>query len=514
MTDLDKQKKQITKNNKLATNNAERLSYKIIIDGKLVSAISSDAIPVINPSNGGLIGYAPQCRSEDVDRAVTSSEKAFVHWKKIPARERGKIMMRAANHLERRKKEIETLLSLDTGNAIRTQSIPETSSAIDLFYMFAGLAGELKGENFPPNTEHVLHYTTRDPIGIVGAIIPWNAPLFLMVAKIAPALVAGNTVVLKTAEQAPLCVLLLADILQEELPPGVLNVISGYGKEAGEPLVTHPKVRKVTFTGSYEVGREIMINAASKLCPVTLELGGKNPNIILSDADLDIAIPGVIEGMRYTRQGQACTAGSRIYIHEKIYDKVIDGVLEKLGELKMGDALDELNDIGAIISEEQLNRTLYYMDLARRSPSVKVLHGGHQPTDPQLKNGFFYEPTLLEGLPVESPVCQEEIFGPVACAFSFSDFDTMMESANNTPFGLSATLWTENLYRALQFVEEIEAGFVQVNQCVAPRANVSYGGLKMSGLGKEYAIDSMINHFTQSKTILINRGNQPHDFNL
>ncbi len=506
MIDFDKQQLEIKNNKKLATNNAERLSHKIIIDGKLVSALSTETIPVINPSTGGLIGQAPRCRSKDVDRAVTSSEKAFLSWKKIPARERGKIMMRAANRLEERRKEIETLLSLDTGNAIRTQAIPETSSAIELFYMFAGLAGELKGENFPPNMEHVLHYTTRDPIGIVGAIIPWNAPLFLMVAKIAPAIVAGNTVVLKTAEQAPLCVLLFAEILQEELPSGVLNVISGYGKEAGEPLVIHPKVRKITFTGSYEVGKEIMIRAASKLCPVTLELGGKNPNILLSDADLDIAIPGVIEGMRYTRQGQACTAGSRIYIHENIYDKVIDGVVKRLSELKMGDALDEQSDIGAIISEEQLNRTLHYMDLAIKSPSVNVLHGGYRPDDPMLRNGYFYEPTLIEGLPMESPVCQEEIFGPVAVAFSFSDFDTMMQSANDTPFGLSATLWTESLSRALQFVEEIEAGFVQVNQCVAPRANVSYGGLKMSGLGKEYAIDSMINHFTQSKTILINRG--------
>ena len=248
------------------------------------------------------------------------------------------------------------------------------------------------------------------------------------------------------------------------------------------------------------------MKASPKLCPVTLEVGGKNPNIIMSDADLEIAIPGVIEGMRYTRQGQACTAGSRVYIHEKIYDKVLEGVVSKLSKLKMGNALDSKSDIGAIISDEQLKRTLHYMDIAKKTSSAKVLHGGNQPKGGDYKEGFFYEPTLLSGVPVESPVCQEEVFGPVACAIPFKNFDEVMRSANNTPFGLSAVLWTQNLSRALQFVDEIEAGFVQVNQCVAPRANVSYGGIKMSGLGKEYAFDSMINHFTQSKTVLINRG--------
>jgi acyl-CoA reductase-like NAD-dependent aldehyde dehydrogenase len=372
--------------------------------------------------------------------------------------------------------------------------------------MFAGLAGEIKGENYPPNIPNTIHYTTKDPIGVVCAIIPWNAPLFLTVAKIAPAIVAGNTVVLKTAEQAPFCALFVCEILQQELPPGVLNVISGYGEECGEPLITHEKIRKVTFTGSFSVGKIIASKAAPKLCPVTLELGGKNPNIIMSDADLEIAIPGVIDGMRYTRQGQACTAGSRVYIHEKIFDQVLDGAVEKLSKLKMGNALDENSDVGAIISEEQLNRTLYYMDIAKKNSSTKILHGGNQSKGGEYKDGFYYQPTLLSGLPVSSPVCQEEVFGPVACAIPFKNFDEVMKSANDTQFGLSAVLWTKDLSRALQFVDEIEAGFVQVNQCVAPRANVSYGGIKMSGLGKEYAFDSMMNHFTQSKTVLINRG--------
>ncbi|WP_023648655.1 aldehyde dehydrogenase family protein [Candidatus Pelagibacter ubique] len=494
------------KNIDLALGNAKRLSNKILIDGKLISAKSSNKIKVVNPSTGEQIGEAPQCDKIDVDVAVNSAETTFHQWKKIPARERGKMMTAAARKLEERKDEIETLLALDTGNALRTQAKPETTASIELTHMFAGLAGEIKGENYPPNIPNTIHYTTKDPIGVVCAIIPWNAPLFLTVAKIAPAIVAGNTVVLKTAEQAPFCALLVCEILQQELPPGVLNVISGYGEECGEPLITHEKVRKVTFTGSFSVGKIIALKAAPKLCPVTLELGGKNPNIIMSDADLELAIPGVIDGMRYTRQGQACTAGSRVYIHEKIYDKVLEGAVDKLSKLKMGNALDETSDIGAIISEEQLNRTLYYMDIAKKNISTEILHGGNQSKGGEYKDGFYYEPTLLSGLPVSSPVCQEEVFGPVACAIPFKSFDEAMKSANDTPFGLSAVLWTKDLSRALQFVDEIEAGFVQVNQCVAPRANVSYGGIKMSGLGKEYAFDSMMNHFTQSKTVLINRG--------
>jgi len=490
----------------LALGNAKRLSNKILIDGKLTSAKSSNKIKVINPSTGEQIGEAPQCDKTDVDTAVNFAENAFHKWKKIPARERGKMMTAAARKLEERKIEIETLLALDTGNALRTQAKPETAASIELTHMFAGLAGEIKGENYPPNIPNTIHYTTKDPIGVVCAIIPWNAPLFLTVAKIAPAIVAGNTVVLKTAEQAPFCALLVCEILQQELPPGVLNVISGYGEECGEPLITHEKVRKVTFTGSFSVGKIIASKAAPKLCPVTLELGGKNPNIIMSDADLEIAIPGVIDGMRYTRQGQACTAGSRVYIHEKIFDQVLNGAVEKLSKLKMGNALDENSDVGAIISEEQLNRTLYYMDIAKKNSSTKILHGGSQSKGGEYKDGFYYQPTLLSGLPVSSPVCQEEVFGPVACAIPFKNFDEVMKSANDTQFGLSAVLWTKDLSRALQFVDEIEAGFVQVNQCVAPRANVSYGGIKMSGLGKEYAFDSMMNHFTQSKTVLINRG--------
>ncbi len=489
-----------------ALETTQRLSNQVLISGKLTNALSHQSFDVIHPGDLSVIGSAPMCTEADVNAAVESAETAFHKWKKVPARDRGRMLQKAADYVEKNSVLLEQVLALDTGNAIRTQARPETASSIDLLRMFGGLAGELKGETVPSGNSQVLQYTTRDPIGVIAGIIPWNAPLFLFVAKIAPAIAAGNTVVIKTAEQAPLCVLLMAEMINTELPAGVLNIISGFGEQCGKPLVQHPAIRKVTFTGSLEVGQAISGYVAPKLCPVTLELGGKNPSIVMADADLELAVPGIIDGMRYTRQGQACTAGSRVFIHESIYDQVIDGVVKKLAEIKLGNPLDEQTDMGAIISAEQFKRTLDYMEIAKKTPDARILFGGNCPTDAYLSRGYYYPPTLLDGLSLESRLCQEEIFGPIATVLPFSKFDEMIDAANNTPYGLAANLWTRDLSRALEYIDRIEAGFVQVNQCVAPRSNVSYGGLKMSGLGKEYALDSMLNHFTCSKTVLINPG--------
>ena len=485
---------------------AQRLSGKILLDGEITAAATDRMIEVIHPGNLQVIGQVPQCGTADVNRAVESADKALKSWRRVPARERGRMLQKAADAVEAEAELVAQVLALDTGNALRTQARPETGSSFDLLRMFGGLAGELKGETVPNMSPDVLQYSTRDPIGVIAGIIPWNAPLFLFVAKIAPALAAGNAIVIKSAEQAPICVLFMAEIINRFLPAGVLNVISGYGEECGKPLCEHPTVRKVTFTGSLPVGKAIAGYAASKLAPVTLELGGKNPSIVLPDADLNLAIPGIIDGMRYTRQGQACTAGSRVFVHQDIYDQVVEGVVARLGDIKLGNPLDEATDMGAIISAEQFDRTAKYMDIARNTPGMRVLFGGERPIDPYLRGGYFYPPTLLDGLPLENQVCQDEIFGPVATVLPFGSFDQMIEQANDTPFGLAANLWTRDLSRALEYIERIEAGFVQVNQCAAPRSNVSYGGIKMSGLGKEYALDSMLHHFTSSKTVLINRG--------
>lgn len=488
----------------------QRLSGNILLNGEITTAVSDKMIKVIHPGNLQIIGQVPQCGPDDVNASVEAAGTAFKSWRRVPARDRGRMLQKAADAIEAEADLVAQVLALDTGNALRTQAQPETASSFDLLRMFGGLAGELKGETVPNMSPDVLHYSTCDPIGVIAGIIPWNAPLFLFIAKIAPAIAAGNTIVVKSAEQAPICVLYLAEIINKFLPAGVLNIISGYGDECGKPLCEHPTVRKITFTGSLPVGQAIAGYAAPKLAPVTLELGGKNPSIVLPDADLDLAIPGIIDGMRYTRQGQACTAGSRIFLHKDIYEQVIEGVVARLADIKLGNPMDQATDMGAIISAEQFERTKKYMDIARNTPGMRVLFGGELPADPYLRGGYFYPPTLLDGLSLSSQVCQDEIFGPVASVLPFESFDQMIEQANDTPFGLSANLWTRDLSRALEYVERIEAGFVQVNQCAAPRSNVSYGGTKMSGLGKEYALDSMLHHFTSSKTVLINRGTPAH----
>lgn len=484
---------------------ARRLQGCVVVDGALRAAIAGERFTVENPANGRAIAEAPRCGAADVERAVAAAHRAFGDWSRMPARERGGAIARVAGRMEEERESLARLVALETGNALATQARPEVGAAIDMFRLFAGVAGEIKGRTIPWEAG-TLCYTTRDPLGVVAAIIPWNAPVLLTAAKLGPALVAGNTVVLKAAEQAPLTVLRVVELMQECLPPGVANAITGFGEECGQPLAMHPLVRKVTFTGSCEVGKKILRACADKICPVTLELGGKSPNIILADADLDLAVPGVIMGMRFTRQGQSCSAGTRVYIHEDVYDLVIERVIAELAKLRIGDPLNEATEVGAIISREQFERVSGYVELARETSGVRILCGGARPKGTAFERGYFYAPTLIEGVPRTSPVCREEIFGPVALVSRWRDFDAMIEEANDTEFGLAAALWTRDLGRALSFAERIQAGFVQVNQFITPRPNLPYGGLKQSGLGKEYSLESMLEHFTSSKTVIVNAG--------
>jgi acyl-CoA reductase-like NAD-dependent aldehyde dehydrogenase len=488
-----------------AYDDAARLSGRIVVGGKLTEALTDETFDVVNPAWMNVIGRSPRCREKDVENAIGIAKKAFRPWSRVPAKERGILVGKLADLIEKHADDIARVEALETGNAFSTQARPELSMAIDVLRLFAGLASELKG-NTVPWLNGTLHYTTRDPIGVVGAIIPWNAPILLWASKIAPAIVAGNSVVLKTAEQAPLAVLKCSEIAQQVLPPGVLNVVSGLGEECGRLIAEHRDIRKITFTGSCPVGRKIMHYAADKICPVTLELGGKSPNIVMPDADLDLAIPGIIQGMRFSRNGQSCTAGSRLFLHKKIAADVLAGAVEAVKKLKLGDPLDLATQVGTIISQEQFDRVSRYVDLARKTPGVEILCGGGRPDDPVLRKGLFFSPTLIKDVPHESPVCQEEIFGPVAVVFEWEDFDTMLARANDTEYGLAATLWTRDLNHAMRFADEIEAGLVQVNQYGTPIANVAYGGLNQSGLGKELSLESMLEHFTRSRTVIINQG--------
>ena len=482
---------------------ARRLSGKIVIGGCLEAAHASDSLEVENPATAAIIGAVPRCGKDDVDRVVRSAHAAWRDWSRVPARERGAILTKAADRLAEAAESLACLSAFETGNALATQTRGEAATMVDILLFFAGLAGELKGQTVPAGLG-VFQYSRRESIGVVGAIIPWNAPLMQTASKIAPALAAGNTVVLKPAEQAPLAVLKIFEILQSVLPPGVANCLTGAGEETGRALVEHPLVRKITFTGSTAVGAEILRRAASKIVPVTAELGGKNPNIVMPDADIRRAADGILRGLRLQRQGQSCSAGTRIYVHDDIYDRVIERVIDAIPAFRIGDPLDEATQVGAIISREQLARVERYVGMARQTPGARVLCGGERPSVEGLEQGYFYATTLIEGLPATSQVCRDEIFGPVATVSRWRDFDEVLAEANDTNFGLAAVIWTQNLGRALEFVDRIEAGFVQVNQFSVAEANIEYGGAKMSGMGRELSLESMIQHFTWSKTVLIN----------
>jgi acyl-CoA reductase-like NAD-dependent aldehyde dehydrogenase len=480
---------------------AKRLSGMVVYGGALRNALTRERFDVENPATEETIGQAARCGTEDVDAAVGAAAKAFPGWSAVPARERGAIMIRAADHLAQHLEQIARLSSYETGNALATQSRGEARVMVDIMRYFGGLAGEINGVTSFPDPARML-FTRREPLGVVGAIIPWNAPLMQLSTKISPALATGNTVVLKAAEQAPLAVLRVFELLQDIFPAGVANAITGVGDEAGRMLCEHNAVRKITFTGSSAVGVKIMHYAAEKIAPVTAELGGKNPNIVMADANIERAARGILQGLRLQRQGQSCSAGTRIYIHDAVYEAVIAKVLEGIPAFRIGNPLDEATQIGCIISRKQFDRVLRYVDMARNTPGACILCGGARPQG--FERGYYYTTTLIEGMPANSPVCKDEIFGPVATVSRFTDFETVLAEANDTSYGLAATIFTENLPAAFDFISRIEAGFVQVNQFAVAEANIEYGGTKMSGMGRELSLASMIQHFTWPKTVIVN----------
>jgi acyl-CoA reductase-like NAD-dependent aldehyde dehydrogenase len=481
---------------------AQLLSNKLLIDGALTPAKSGKSFAVVNPATGETIGRAAEGEAADVDAAVAAAKRAQKAWGAMPARERGRLVAECGRRLTGHAEELGRLLSLETGKALRTESRIEAGVLADVFTFYGGLGSELKGETVPFRPD-LLTFTTRQPLGVVGAIIPWNVPLLLMALKIAPAMVAGNSVVVKSAEEAPLAALRACQIMSQVLPPGVLNMLSGYGPECGAPLVAHPNVAKVTFTGSVETGRIVYQTAAKKLIPVTLELGGKSPMIVMGDADLERAVAGAVVGMRFTRQGQSCTAASRIFVHDSIHDRFVEGLKAKVDALKMGDPLDEATDIGTIVSRPQFDKVRGYIKIGEETPGMKALRCSKMPSDPKLQEGFFIQPVIFTGATNESKLAREEIFGPVTCVIRFHDYEEAIREANDSEYGLAATIWTRDLKTALDATQRLEAGFVQVNQNLVVQANLSYGGVKSSGLGKEASLESMLEHFTHKKTVIV-----------
>jgi acyl-CoA reductase-like NAD-dependent aldehyde dehydrogenase len=476
---------------------------RMLIDGTLVDSTSGAILTVENPARRTPVASIPRGGQEDVDRAVQAAHKAFPAWAKTQPRQRGRLLLRIAEAMEARIEELARIIAEETGNALRTQARPEATLTADIFRYFGGLAGELKGETIPLG-EHVLSYTRREPIGVVGAIIPWNAPLLLGALKIAPALCAGNTLVLKAAEDAPLGVLLMAEICQEFLPPGVLNVLTGTGEECGGPLARNPLIRKLSFTGSTEVGKIIMRAAAERIVPVSLELGGKSPAIVYPDADEDWVVDGVIAGMRFTRQSQSCTAGSRLFLHHDIFDSFLEKLTAKTQALKLGDPLDEASDIGCIINEKQFQKVCGYVDEGLKREDARLVFGGLPPKEGPLSAGYFAIPTVFADTSNDWRLAREEIFGPVLVAIPWHEEEGAIRMANESHYGLAAYVWTHEIGSALRAAHAIESGWVQVNQGLGQQPGHSYGGYKQSGIGREFSLEGMLDSFTQRKNVTVN----------
>jgi len=484
---------------------ARALSGAHFIDGAFVPARSGRSFAVHNPATGEEIGRAADGDATDVASAVESAATAQRAWAKLPARKRGALVAKCGALVSAHAEELARLIALETGKALRTESRVEANVVADIFEFFGGLGSELKGESVPFAPD-VLSVTVREPLGVVGAIIPWNVPMLLMALKIAPALVAGNSVVVKSAEEAPLAVLRVCELMNRVLPPGTFNMLSGFGPECGAPLVAHPAVRKVTFTGSVEVGRIVYQAAAAKIIPVTLELGGKSPMIVFSDCDFDKTVMGAITSMRFTRQGQSCTAASRIYVERPIFDRFVAALAAKVDAMVMGDPLDEKTDIGTIISAGQFEKVRGFIEEGRATKGATAIACSRLPEDAALRKGLFIQPHIFTGLPDDSRLVREEIFGPVTTVFPFDDAEAVLAAANDSEYGLAASVWTNDLKRGLSLAHRIEAGLVQINQNLVVQANLSYGGVKSSGLGKEASLEAMLEHFTHKKTIMVNYG--------
>ena len=481
----------------------EAAEARMLIGGEWVGAESGETLGVENPANRQIFARVPRGGAADVDRAVTAAEAAFPAWGRVVPRERGKLLARIAEAIEAQVEPLARTIARETGNALRTQARGEARMTADVFRYFGGLGGELKGETLPLG-EHVLSYTRREPLGVVGAIIPWNAPVMLGALKIAPALLAGNTMVLKAAEDAPLGVLMMARICQEHLPPGALNVLTGLGEECGAPLARHPKVRKMSFTGSTEVGKSVMRAAAERIAPVSLELGGKSPSIVYPDVGTeDWVVEGIISAMRFTRQSQSCTAGSRLFLHKRHFDAFLSALEAKTSKLKLGDPLDEATDIGTIINDKQFRKVCGYVEDGLRREDARVVFGGLPPKEGPLAQGYFAIPTVFAGASNDWRLAREEIFGPVLVAIPWEDEAEAIRMANDSHYGLAAYVWTHDITTGLRAAHAIEAGWVQVNQGLGQLPGHYYGGYKQSGIGREFSLEGMLESFTQRKNVTV-----------
>lgn len=472
---------------------------QLYIGGEWVDSLSGETISTRDPTTGEELATVQSGNAADIDRAVEAAWEGYEnHWTDTSVKERQQILLEIADRIEQRAEEFARLDVLDNGKPI-TEARNDIELVVDHYRYFAGATRVHEGSTIPSEgDEHIQ--TLREPYGVVGQIIPWNFPLLMSAWKLAPALAAGNTVVLKPAEETPLSILEVVREVEDLLPPGVLNVVTGYGTRAGTPLVNHNDVPKIAFTGSTEVGRGVMKEAANAISDVTLELGGKSPLVIFPDADLDKAVDVAVESM-FFNTGECCCAGTRLFVHADVRDPFVDDFADAVSNLEMGDPLDEATELGPKISQAQINRTEQYIKLARKS-GVDILVGGRQPAHEALTDGYFIYPTIIQNVEHDSRIAQEEVFGPVELLFEWEEYDEMIELANDVEFGLAAGLVTEDLSTVHRAARDIDAGNIWVNKYNTFPAGQPFGGYKQSGNGRETAFQTL-NEYTQTKTINI-----------
>ncbi|UPT72692.1 MAG: aldehyde dehydrogenase family protein [Elusimicrobiota bacterium] len=480
-----------------------RKVHKLLIDGKPVDAASGKTFETVNPATGEALGAVAAGDAADVDAAVAAARKALEGpWGKMTPAEREKVLHKVADLLEARAEAFAQLDTLDNGKPIREAKSGDLPLSVALFRYYGGWPTKITGDTTPVSVPYYpgakfLQYTVREPIGVVGAIIPWNFPLLMAAERLAPILACGNTVVLKPAEQTPLSALWLGELLLEAgVPAGVVNVVPGLGPTAGAAIAKHMGIDKVTFTGSTEVGREIVKASAGNMKRVTMELGGKSPNIIFADADMEAAARGIFAGIFYN-QGQTCSAGSRVFIERPAYDKLVAAVADRAGKIKQGNGLDPKIAMGPLVSKEQRDRVLSLVEKGK-SEGAKLLAGGAA----QPGAGWFIQPTVFGDVKDDMTIAREEIFGPVVCLFPFDSVDEVIDRANSTDYGLVAAVWTKDIKKAHLAANRLKAGVVWINCYQFVDAAAPWGGVKQSGYGREkgpYAIEN----YTSVKSVWV-----------